>query len=61
MEEKVTLIIAVCKLAEGGRPKCHKYWPEGASDVDPDFANCVSTVRVKTIDEESLGKTLIGR
>jgi tyrosine-protein phosphatase non-receptor type 4 len=61
IQEKVHLIIAVCKLAEGGRPKCHKYWPEGASDVDPDFKNLVSTVRVKTLKEESLGANLIGR
>jgi protein tyrosine phosphatase len=46
------LIIAVCRLAEGGRVKCHKYWPEGASDVDKNFKNLVSSVRVKTLSEE---------
>lgn len=27
-EEDVTIIITTCRLAEGGRPKCQKFWPE---------------------------------
>jgi protein tyrosine phosphatase len=37
IEHKVTMVVSVCRLEEGGRPKCHKYWPEGCSDTDPTF------------------------
>lgn len=51
VEENVTLIISVCKLSEGGRSKCHKYWPEGASDTDPDFRGLVNNadIRIKLV------------
>jgi len=37
LEHNVTLIVSVCRLEEGGRPKCHKYWPTVSSDTDPSF------------------------
>ena len=41
--------MSVCKLAEGGRTKCHKYWPEGSSDTDPAFKGLVdqADLRIK--------------
>lgn len=59
--QRVTLIVSVCKLEEGGRPKCHKYWPEGASDTDYAFQNLLSTVRVKTLNEKKFTANLICR
>jgi protein tyrosine phosphatase len=34
VQEKVKLIVSVCKLQESGRSKCHKYWPEGEEDKE---------------------------
>jgi len=31
-EYKVTMIVTTCKLEEGGRPKCAKFWPEQEDD-----------------------------
>jgi len=42
-EQNVTLIISVCRLEEGGRSKCHKYWPEGSSTTDPSFSKLIVT------------------
>jgi protein tyrosine phosphatase len=47
VQENVTLIVSVCKLAEGGRIKCHKYWPDGSSDSDPDFKGLVDGMQIK--------------
>ena len=58
----MTLILTVCKLAEGGRPKCHKYWPDGSSDTDPDFQGLVGDdIRVKVLGTVQLGESLEGR
>jgi protein tyrosine phosphatase len=36
-EQNVTLILSVCNLSEGGRVKCHKFWPDSCSLEDPAF------------------------
>lgn len=59
-EQNVTLIISVCRLEESGRPKCHKYWPEGASDTDPAIKKLFITpgLKVTQTGARSLGPTL---
>ena len=62
VEQDVTLIVAVCKLEENGRPKCHQYWPEGSSDTDPNFKNLLAPgMRVKQTGSVKLGGTLESR
>jgi protein tyrosine phosphatase len=59
IEQNVTLIVSVCRLSEGGRSKCHKYWPEGSSTSDPAFKNlALPGLEVKNIKSTSLGHTL---
>ena len=59
-EQNVTLIISVCRLEEGGRIKCHKYWPEGSSKSDPAFKSLLSTpgLSVTQTSAKALGGTL---
>lgn len=54
------MIVSVCKLSEGGRPKCHKYWPNGHSDNDPDFRGLIdhSKMKINYIKKSELGATL---
>jgi protein tyrosine phosphatase len=54
----VTLIVTVCKLSEGGRPKCHKYWPDEDSIDDLNFAPLVEDMRVSVKSVRKLGKYL---
>jgi hypothetical protein len=59
IEQNVTLIVSVCRLSEGGRSKCHKYWPEGSSTTDPAFKTIIIPgLEVKSIKSTSLGPTL---
>ena len=59
IEQNVTLIVSVCRLAEQGRPKCHKYWPEGDTDSDPTFKGLMKKgYKVKTVEEKPVGETL---
>lgn len=32
-DNKVPVIVMLTKLVEGGRPKCHRYWPEKVGEV----------------------------
>jgi protein tyrosine phosphatase len=58
-EQNVTLVVSVCRLSEGGRSKCHKYWPEGSSTTDPSFKNLMRPgMVVNQINSTSLGDTL---
>lgn len=58
----MNLIISVCRLSEGGRPKCHKYWPEGDSDSDKEFKVLInSEFKISKIEEKKLGDTLVER
>ena len=51
LEQNVTLIVSVCRLSEGGRSKCHKYWPEGSSTTDPAFKKInLSGIEVKLVN-----------
>jgi hypothetical protein len=51
--------VSVCRLAEQGRPKCHKYWPEGDTDSDPTFKGLMKKgYKVKTVEEKPVGETL---
>ena len=52
-QENVTLIVCVCKLAEGGRSKCHQYWP----DVSQQFEE----FKVTLVSENALSTNLIER
>jgi hypothetical protein len=62
IEQNVTLVVSVCRLEESGRPKCHKYWPEGDSESDPTFKNLLRKgYKLKLLEEKPLGKTLIAR
>ena len=50
-EQNVTQIITVCNLSEGGRVKCHKYWPEVSSAEDPAFKKIMSEdIHVKEVN-----------
>jgi protein tyrosine phosphatase len=33
-EQNVTLIVTTCRLKEGGRAKCAKFWPEEGDDKE---------------------------
>jgi protein tyrosine phosphatase len=47
----------VCRLEEGGRPKCHKYWP--SSDGDAEFSKLMRPgYKVVQLRESDLGGTL---
>lgn len=43
VQENVTFIVTVCKLEESGIPKCHKYWPEEDSQVEPEIKSLLKT------------------
>lgn len=60
MEQNVTLIISVCKLEEGGRVKCHQYWPTSEHDKDTAFAKLITTpgLKINQVSSRSLGTTL---
>ena len=61
-EQNVTLIISVCKLEEGGLPKCHKYWPQGKQADDKPFEKLIfSGHTVNLVSEKNLGPTLVER
>ena len=51
VQEDVGLIVAVLKLQEGGRVKCHKYYPEVSSEEDRDFQGLTPGVKVEKIGE----------
>ena len=56
------MIVSVCRLEEGGRSKCHKYWPEGDSLTDPKFKNLLRLdYKVKLVEEKAAGPTLVIR
>ena len=59
-QENVKLIVSVCKLREGGRDKCHKYWPEGK---DPTFDKLMkgTSLTVAKVSEKNIGTQLIER
>lgn len=60
LQEGVKLIVSVCKLQEGGRSKCHKYWPEGTGDKV--FEKVMSgAIQVKKVGEKKIGQTLVER
>jgi hypothetical protein len=61
LSQNVTLILCVCKLEEGRRPKCHKYWPDGSSSTDIEFKGMFSDIDVKTVSEKALSKFLYER
>jgi protein tyrosine phosphatase len=62
VEQNVTLIISVCKLEEGGRAKCHKYWPQGKQSEDGSFGKLIfSGLTVNLVSEKNLGPTLVER
>ena len=59
LEQNVTMIVSVCRLAEGGRPKCHKYWPQGESTSDPEFEGLLKKgYNVVLKEEGDMGPTL---
>ena len=59
LEQNVTFIVSVCRLSEGGRSKCHKYWPEDSSTTDPAFKKIILPgLEVRNIKSTSLGPTL---
>jgi protein tyrosine phosphatase len=62
-EQNVTLIVSVCRLEESGRPKCHKYWPEGSSETDPSFQKLINTpgLKIEQKSQKELGNTLYER
>ena len=60
-QENVTLILCVCRLEEGGRSKCHKYWPSPDSYADPAFSNVLKDLEVSLIKETKLSETLVER
>lgn len=54
----MTLVVTVCKLAENGRTKCHKFWPDEDSKSDEDFEMLVEDMVITTVSKKSLGKFL---
>ena len=59
IEQNVTLVISVCRLEEGGRPKCHQYWPDSDSDTDPKFKKLLRKgYKLKLVEHKILGDTL---
>jgi protein tyrosine phosphatase len=46
-QEKVTLIVTVCKLQENGMAKCHQYWPDSSSETDQNFKQLIYTPGLK--------------
>jgi len=61
-EQNVTLIISVCNLSEGGRVKCHKFWPDVSSAEDPKFKKILGQdVIVTEVSQEQLGAFLVLR
>ncbi len=58
LQEKASLIVCVCKLKEGGRSKCHQYWPDEHNYKD--FA-AFESLRVRTLEEKQLSDNLFER
>ncbi len=59
IEHNVTMVVSVCRLEEGGRSKCHKYWPEGDSDTDPTFKKLLRKgYKLTKIEDQPLGPAL---
>jgi len=59
IEQNVTMVVSVCRLSEGGRSKCHKYWPEGSSTTDPTFKKLMRPgLEVKQVNSTALGPSL---
>ena len=58
LQENVTLIVTVCKLSEGGRTKCHKFWPDQDSLGDKNFVQLVEDIKIITKDVKKIGKFL---
>jgi protein tyrosine phosphatase len=54
LQEKVKLIVSVCKLQESGRSKCHKYWPDSTGDAQ--FNKLMKgSIEVKKVGETKIG------
>lgn len=62
IQEKVTLIVTVCRLDEGGRPKCHQYWPDKDSKKESELNQLLTSgLTVTKQSEKLLGPTLFDR
>ena len=48
---KVEVLVMLCQLIEGGRQKCHRYWPD--KDIDPDgnrnYGNMIDVKHLDTV------------
>src|SRR3569833_2791270 len=60
VQENVTLILSVCKLKEGGKLKCHKYWPNKHSVEEEDFKS-IDGIHIQTVKVTSVGDNLVER
>lgn len=61
VQEDVGLILAVLKLQEGGKTKCHKYYPEESSDEDLTMRGLYPGISVVKKSTNQISKYLIER
>jgi len=58
VQERVTLIVCVCKLAEQGRSKCHKYWPE--QDNHQEF-EAFNEFKISLVNADQVSENFLSR